>query len=96
MKQKETPKMWKEYRRIKLRLIILFLAWMPLGFLILKLSSLNHRLEPVSLLLFAYMGYIGFTLIQVMTYRCPNCDTSLFGRRLYPRTCPGCGIPINK
>jgi len=49
--------MWREYRRIKLRLIILGLGWMPFGFVVLEVSNLNRRLEPITLLMFPYFFY---------------------------------------
>ena len=88
--------MWRGYRRIKLRLIILVLGWMPFGILLLEISSLNRRLEPITFLMIAYLVYMFVTMLQYLSYRCPNCDVSLFGRQLYRRTCPGCGILINK
>jgi len=95
-KQNEAPKMWSGYRRIKLRLIILALGWMPFGVLLLEISSLNRRLESITFLMIAYWVYLIVTMLQYLSYRCPNCDVSLFGRQLYRRTCPGCGILINK
>ncbi len=92
-----SPELWAGYRRVKRRLIILALGWMPFGFLLLEISTLNRRLEPVTFLLIAYMAYLFITLLQFETYRCPKCGASLFLRlQLFPRKCAGCGIPINK
>jgi hypothetical protein len=95
-KQNESPTMWREYRRIKLRLIILALGWMPFGFLLLEVSTLNRQLEPITLLMFPYFVYTMFILMRFQSYRCPNCGVSLFVGRFFRRTCKGCGIQINK
>ena len=100
--------MWKEYRRIKQRLIILVLGWFPFGALILGLSSLAHWLYKFGLIKFSsvlgifnlvlFISYMAFWMVtefQYQGYRCPNCDVSFRGRQRYRRTCPECGIPIN-
>lgn len=95
-KQHEAPEMWREYQRIKLKLIILVLGWLPFGALLLEVSSLNHVLEPVTFLLIPYMVFGTYTLLRFLLYRCPTCSVSFFGGQLHRRTCPKCGIPINK
>jgi hypothetical protein len=95
-KQNEAPPKWREYRRIKLRLIILALGWMPFVVVVLEVSTLNRRLEPITILMFPYLLYTMYVMLRFQLYRCPNCGVSLFVLQLYRRTCPGCGIPINK
>jgi hypothetical protein len=96
-KQDEAPELWGHYRRVKRRLIILALGWMPVVFLLLEISTLNRRLEPVTWLLFAYMVWFMIALLQFQTYRCPKCGVSLFLRLgFFFRKCAGCGIAINK
>lgn len=89
--------MWAGYRRVKRRLIILALGWIPFGFLLLEISTLNRLLEPITFLMVVYLVWLMVTLLQFETYRCPKCGVSLFLRLpLFPRKCAGCGIPINK
>jgi hypothetical protein len=96
-KQDEVPELWRHYRRVKRRFILLALGWMPFCVLLLEISTLNRRLEPITLLLFAYMAWFMVALLQFETYRCPKCGVSFFLRwPPFPRKCAGCGIPINK
>jgi hypothetical protein len=101
--------MWKEYRRIKQRLILLILGWFPFGILVFGISSLSDWLCKFGLIKFgfvlgifnlvlgiSYMVFAMVTWLQYISYRCPSCDVSFRGRQLYRRTCPECGIPINK
>jgi hypothetical protein len=108
-RQNDAPQMWREYRRIKLRLVVLISGWFPFGILVFGMSSLADSLCEFGLIKFSfvlgiinlvmavfYMAFGMVTLFQYQGYRCPNCDVSFRGRQLYRRTCPGCGIPINR
>jgi hypothetical protein len=88
--------MWREYRRFKLRLIVLALGWMPFVFVVLEVSTLNRRLGSITVLMFPYLAYTMYALPRFELYRCPSRGVSLFFLQIYRRTCPGCGIPISK
>jgi hypothetical protein len=91
------PALWAGYRRVKRRLIVLALGWIPFAYLFLEISDMNPRLWPIIFLLGAYFVYLMITLIQFQLSRCPNCHVPLFGGlQLFPRQCRGCGIRINK
>jgi len=87
--------MWRKYRRVKWRLIVLALGWIPFGVLVLEISSLSRGFEYVSLLSVVYTLYLFYTLVQFELIRCPNCGVRLHIRRSF-RTCGGCGIRINR
>jgi hypothetical protein len=88
--------MWKEYRRIKLRLLILLFGWMPFGLLIgAALPVIFGSYEPTYVMAVVYVILMAYTALQYGLYPCPNCGTTYRGRQLYRRTCPQCGIPIN-
>jgi hypothetical protein len=99
---------WKEYRRVKRRLIILVLGWLPFGFLIVGVASLVHWLYKIGFVKFgfvleksnfvlgiSYMAFAMVTLFQYQLFRCPNCDVCLWMQQIHRRTCRNCGIPIN-
>ena len=93
--QIENQQMWRKYRRVKRRLIVLALGWIPFGILILTISSLNREFEYVSIVTAIYLLYLFYTLVQFELIRCPNCGVRLHIRRSF-RTCGGCGIRINR
>lgn len=46
----------------------------------------------------AYIGLIvviGSALLEVIFYRCPNCNESLSIRGKKPKHCPGCGYQLD-
>lgn len=89
--------MWKEYRRIKHRLLILIFGWIPFGVLcIAALPGIFGTYVPSYALALAYMVLLGYTLLQYQSYPCPNCGHSFRGRQLYRQTCPKCSEPINQ
>jgi hypothetical protein len=71
--QIENQQMWRKYRRVKWRLIVLALGWIPFGVLVLEISSLSRGFEYVSLLLVVYLLYLFYTLVEFELIRCPNC-----------------------
>jgi hypothetical protein len=100
--------MWKEYRRVKRRLIILVLGWVPFCLIFAGVSSLVYWLYKFglvklgfvleifnSVLSISYMVFVMITLMQYQLYRCPNCEASLWMQQIHRRTCRTCGIPIN-
>lgn len=93
--QTQNQQMWRTYRRVKRRLIVLALGWIPFGILILTISSLSRGLEIVSIVIVAYALYLFYTLVQFELIRCPNCGVRLHIRRSF-RICGGCGIRINR
>lgn len=93
----DTVSDWKDYRRIKLRLIVLLMGWVPFGVIIgALLPKVLHTYTPTYVLAIAYTLAIGYTWLQYGFYPCPKCGLTLRGRQLYCSTCPKCGNPINK
>lgn len=90
----EVPQMWRGYRRVKRRLIVLALGWIPFGVLVGKISSINQGFEYISFLIVLYALFLFFTLVQFQLIRCPNCGVRLHFRRSRGK-CGGCGIRIN-
>ena len=89
--------MWVEYRRIKLRLLVLLFGWLPfclLAIVALPLIFLTELLGTVAVIV--YMLVLAYTALQYALYPCPQCGGSLKGRQLYRETCPHCGTPINR
>ena len=88
--------MWGEYRRIKLRLIVMVLGWMPFGMLLMStVPKIFSTYVPCYVLALAYVVVMAYTMLMYMGYPCPNCGTSFRGRQLYRRICPQCSTPIN-
>ena len=69
----EVPQMWTKYRRVKWRLIVLALGWIPFGVLVLEISSLSRGFEYASLFIVVYALYLFYTLVKFELIRCPNC-----------------------
>jgi hypothetical protein len=88
---------WQGYRKVKLRLIVLLAGWIPFGIFIgALLPIVLHTYTPSYVLGIAYMLFVGFTWLEYGFYPCPECGTSYHGRQLYRKTCPKCGILINR
>jgi hypothetical protein len=88
---------WKEYRRIKRRLIVLLVGWIPFGVIIgAVLPVVLHTYTPSYILAIVYMLTIGYTWLQYGFYTCPRCGLILRGRQFYRANCPQCDTPINK
>ncbi len=87
---------WSEYRRVKRRLIVLLIGWVPVLLVVGGLLPIIlHIYVPSYLIAVAYMLLTGFAWLQYVFSSCPNCGVTLRGRQLYRRTCPQCGVVIN-
>ena len=88
---------WSDYRKVKHRLVALLAMWIPFGMLIgilLPIASHIFTITYVSAIIYALYG--GFTWLQYSLFPCPKCGNSYRGKQLWRRTCPNCGIEINK
>jgi hypothetical protein len=95
--KKEANLVWSEYRRIKHRLVILLFGWLPFGLILgAGLPVMFGTFTPSYVLATAYVIYTAFTFLQYGLYPCPNCGTTYRCRQLYRRTCPHCGVEIDK
>ena len=89
--------MWAEYRRIKVRLLVLLFGWTPFGVLLgAGLPVIFGSYVPSYALAIAYALVLAYTFLQYMLYACPNCGHSFRGKQLRKKACPNCGIEINK
>ena len=89
--------MWNEYRHIKLMLLILTFGWIPFGIILGGVLPLLFRsYVPSYVLAVTYMIIFAYIALRFGLYPCPNCGASYLGRQLYRRTCPKCGVAINK
>jgi predicted RNA-binding Zn-ribbon protein involved in translation (DUF1610 family) len=89
--------MWKEYRRIKHRLLILLFGWVPFGMLLgIGLPRIFGTFVPSYVLAFAYVIVLAYTFLQYGLYPCPNCGSRYMNRQLFHSTCGQCGIQINR
>jgi hypothetical protein len=87
---------WREYRKVKQRIIVLLAGWMPFGLLIGGLLPVILRTyTPTYVLATGYMLWVCFAWLQYASYPCPNCGKSLRCAQLYRKTCPKCGTAIN-
>jgi hypothetical protein len=88
---------WQDYRKVKLRLIVLLIGWIPFGILMGALVPVVlHSYAPSYVAAVVYVLFIGFSWLQYGLYPCPICGSSYRGRQLYREACPKCGTPINQ
>jgi hypothetical protein len=88
---------WSEYRRIKLRLLIMVIGWLPFMILVVvAVPNIFGTYTPSFALALTYMVAMAYTLLMYLGYSCPNCGTSYKGRQLFHQTCHKCGLPINR
>jgi hypothetical protein len=88
---------WQDYRKVKLRLIVLLVDWIPFGILMGALVPvILHSYTPSYVGAVIYMLVIGFNWLRCGFYPCPVCGTSYRGSQLYRKTCAKCGTPINQ
>lgn len=89
--------MWSEYRRIKLRLLVLLLGWIPFGVLLgAGLPKIFHSYTPSYVLAAVYVVLMAYTFLQFGLYPCPNCGMSFKCWQLFGQSCPNCGLAINR
>ncbi len=87
---------WSDYKRVKFRLILLLVCWIPFGAVIgILLPAVLDTFTITYGLAVVYALYTGFVWLQYGFYSCPNCGVAYCGRQLWRRTCPKCGIEIN-
>jgi hypothetical protein len=88
--------MWNEYRRIKLRLLVLLIGWVPFGVLCgAGLPFIFGTYVPSYALAAAYMLFTAYSFLKYELYPCPNCGSSLRGRQLFQKVCSNCCVEIN-
>ncbi len=88
---------WGEYRRVKLRLLVLLFGWLPFGLILgTVLPAVLGSYTPSYVLAIGYALVWAYTLFQYLLYPCPVCGRSYRGWNLYRRSCPRCGTVINR
>ena len=88
---------WREYRKVKLRLVALLCGWLPFGILIgWLLPHLVGSFLPTYILAGLYALGLLYSWLTYAFFPCPNCGQSFRGRQLYRSTCPHCGVLIKQ
>jgi uncharacterized membrane protein YfcA len=89
--------MWKKYRSIKLRLLVLLFGWIPFGLILgAALPAMFGSYVPSYALGLAYLLVLAYTFLQYALYPCPNCGASYRAKQLFRQECPRCAVPINR
>jgi hypothetical protein len=89
---------WREYRRIRNRFVVLFVAYVPVCFSIAIVSvKLFHTLTLGFVATFVWMALVAVGGIRVNLWRCPNCGERFSGTWWYnlsflARRCVHCGL----
>lgn len=87
---------WKDYRKIKLRLIVLLCGCIPFGLLLTDvLPDVMGGYAPSCLLGGCYICFTGFSWLQYRSYPCFYCRRPYRGEQLYRKRCSHCGVLIN-
>jgi hypothetical protein len=78
----------KDQFRVRFRRQLGLIAVMLPAFFAAKLdSSKTHSPLEIAALAVIFVGFI----LTLINWRCPSCNRYLY-RRLYPRSCPRCGV----
>lgn len=84
---------WGSYRRNRLALFVLFLGWVPVGYILnLTQERLHLPLAVVEVPMFLWLAAIIIEGSRLAVWPCPNCGHSFRGLLPFlPKSCKNCG-----
>ena len=87
---------WIEYRKIKRRLVILFICFVPFAYLdVAVLPNLIGTNVPSFALVIAYAIVMAYLFFKYAFYECPECGERYNGIPMPRKKCPKCGLAID-
>ena len=84
---------WQEYRKIRNRILIIVVGYLPVALLLFVIIVLNNWSSYIfGFLNLFWLGLLVAAVLRLRDWRCPRCGEK-FGLRFGANQCVNCALP---